>query len=88
MLSAVPFTVRCCRGSFEFTGGEEAPLLVVGQQGRGRTAALATDAATHWVGGFVNWGDRRLFQEVGGGFIEVGNHYAEFFRNLLQWTMQ
>ncbi len=45
LLSAVPFTVRCCRGSFEFTGGEEAPLLVVGQQGRGRTAALATDAA-------------------------------------------
>ena len=49
-----------------FTRGDESPLLVVGQHGRGRTAALATDVAPHWVGGLVDWGDRRVVQEVAG----------------------
>ena len=71
---------------FQFAPGGSAPLLVVGRHGRGRTAALATDVAPHWVGGFVDWGDRRVVQEVGGGLIEVGNWYARFFRNLLVWT--
>ena len=66
--------------------GSHAPLLVVGRHGAGRTAALATDVAPHWVGGFVDWGDRRVTQEVGGGAIEVGNWYAQFFRNLVAWT--
>ncbi len=39
--------------------------LVVGQHGRGRTAALATDVAPHWVGGLVDWGDRA--RRPGGG---------------------
>ena len=67
---------------FRFTRGEESPLLVVGQHGRGRVAALATDVAPHWVGGLVDWGDRRITQEVAGGFVEIGNWYAQFFRNL------
>jgi len=71
---------------FHFTRGEEAPLLVVGRHGAGRAAALATDVAPHWVGGWVDWGDRRITQDVADGFIEVGNWYAEFFRNLLMWT--
>jgi uncharacterized membrane protein len=73
---------------FCFTPGEESPLLVVGRHGRGRVAALATDVAPHWVGGFVDWGDRRITQPVGGGFVEIGNWYAQFFRNLLVWTGQ
>jgi uncharacterized membrane protein len=73
-------------GEFEFTRGEETPLLVVGQHGRGRVAALATDVAPHWVGGFVDWGDRRITQDVADGFVEIGNWYAQFFRNLLVWT--
>ena len=64
----------------------QAPLLVVGRHGAGRTAALATDVAPHWVGGLVDWGDRRIVQEVGGGSIEVGNWYARFFRNLVAWA--
>jgi len=71
---------------FKFRRGEPAPLLVVDTWGEGRTAALATDLAPHWVGGLVDWGDRRVLQEVAGGSIEVGNWYAEFFRNLLVWT--
>jgi len=80
--------VHCVAGDFQFTRGEESPLLVVGQYGRGRVAALATDVAPHWVGGFVDWGDRRITQDVGGGFVEIGNWYAGFFRNLLVWTGQ
>ena len=71
---------------FRFTPGEESPLLIVGQHGRGRVATLATDVAPHWVGGLVDWGDRRVTQEVAGGFVEIGNWYAQFFRNLLVWT--
>ena len=89
LLTSVRFAVRRTgeqATGFEFTRGEEAPLLVVGCHGRGRVAALATDVAPHWVGGFVDWGDRRITQEVAGGEIEIGNWYARFFRNLLVWT--
>lgn len=86
LLSSVRFSVRQAEGDFYFTRGEEAPLLVIGHLGRGRTAALATDVAPHWVGGWVDWGDQRVVQEVGAGFIDVGNWYARFFRNLLVWT--
>lgn len=89
VLTAVPFSVRCASGQFQFARGEELPLLVVGQHGLGRTAALATDVAPHWVGGLVDWGDGRIVQDVVGGFaIEVGNWYAQFFRNLLAWAGQ
>jgi hypothetical protein len=80
--SSVPFR----SAEFHFIGGEESPLLVVGEYGRGRVAALATDVAPHWVGGMVDWGDRRITQPVGGGFVEIGNWYAQFFHNLLVWT--
>jgi len=86
LLRAATFSVRLGAGRFEFTAGEEWPLLVVGEYGRGRTAALATDVAPHWVGGLVDWGDRRVVQPLAGTFIEVGNWYARFFRNLLAWT--
>jgi uncharacterized membrane protein len=88
LLAAAPFAVRRQGGQFEFSRGDELPLLVVGRHGRGRTAALAVDVAPHWVGGLVDWGDRRLQQDVPGGFIEVGNWYARLFRNLLVWAGQ
>ncbi len=61
---------------------EAVPLLVLGVFGQGKTAAFATDVAPHWVGGLVDWGNHRITQTVGDGFIEVGNHYAQFLRNL------
>ena len=61
---------------------ETVPLLIVGRFGEGKTAALATDVAPHWAGGFVDWGDQRITQIVGDGFVEIGNHYAQFLRNL------
>ena len=86
LLDAVEFTVHRSGGEFQFVRGREWPLLVVGQYGRGRTTALATDVAPHWVGGLVDWGDRRIVQEVAGETIEVGNWYVRFFGNLLAWT--
>jgi uncharacterized membrane protein len=86
LLTAVQFSVIRSGEAFGFTRGEETPLLVVGRHGKGRTAALATDVAPHWVGGLVDWGDRRVVQALGDGFIDVGNWYARFFRNLLVWT--
>ncbi len=77
--------VRSLEG-YQFVPRGRAPLLVVGRHGAGRTAALATDVAPHWVGGFVDWGHRRIVQEVGGGMIEVGNWYSRFFRNLVAWA--
>ena len=65
---------------------EIVPLLAVGSAGKGRTAAFASDAAPHWVGGFVDWGQKRIHQEIGGGFIEVGEDYAAFWKNLVCWT--
>jgi len=88
LLTCVRFQARRVAADFHFTRGEESPLLIVGQYGSGRVAALATDVAPHWVGGLVDWGDRRITQPVGGGFVEIGNWYAQFFCNLLVWTGQ
>ncbi len=86
LLTAATFAVRRAGGQFHFSPGEQWPLLVVGRHDRGRTAAFAADVAPHWVGGLVDWGDRRVVQDVPGGFIEVGNWYVRFFQNLLVWT--
>ena len=62
------------------------PLLVVGAYGAGRTAALATDAAPHWCGGFVDWGPRMVRVRIAPGrHVEVGAQYLAFFRHLLRW---
>ncbi len=69
------------------TPGEGVPLLVVGHHGRGRTAAFTSDVAPHWVGGFVDWGLRRVVaQAPGAAEIEVGSDYAAFFTRLVRWT--
>ena len=60
LLYSVPFAATWNGRDFAFSRGVAAPLLVVGECGKGRTAALATDVAPHWVGGLVDWGDRRI----------------------------
>ena len=89
VLTSVPFEVEILDGAFRFAPlGPGDPLLVLGAWGRGRVAALGTDVAPHWVGGFVDWGDGRIIQTVDNAFIEVGAWYGAFFRNLLLWTGQ
>ena len=88
ILRARHLTVAVEAGRYRFAVGEAAPLLIVGAHGRGRTAALATDVAPHWVGGFVDWGTPRVAaQAPGGGEVEVGFHYAAFFARLVRWTL-
>lgn len=88
VLNARRFSVRVEGGVFTFASHQEtAPLLIVGEFGEGRTAALATDAAPHWVGPLVDWGLNRVWaQAPGAEAIEVGDNYARFFRQLLAWT--
>ncbi len=83
------------QSEWNFTPKQAIPLLVVGRFVKGRTAALATDVAPHWVGGFVDWGTPRIYQPLlpqdfpelaSDGFIEVGGDYAHFFRNLVAWV--
>ena len=70
---------------FRLAGSD--PLLVVGRCGRGRAAALATDAAPHWVGGLIDWGTGRVTAHApGADTIEVGDLYARFFCQLMAWT--
>lgn len=87
LLEADRLCVERDGAEWRLTIAETWPLLVVGEQGRGRTAALATDVAPHWVGGLVDWGSRRVAaQAPGADAIEVGEQYAQFFTQLLLWT--
>ncbi len=61
------------------------PLLVCGRYGEGRTAAFASDAAPHWVGGFVDWGPRRVSIVTDAFDVEVGESYVRFFSHLIAW---
>lgn len=75
-------------GIWRITLVETHPLLVLGQHGNGFTAAIATDVAPHWVGGFVDWGDGRVTgQAPGAGAIEVGDLYAQFWTQLVSWLV-
>jgi len=72
---------------FVFTLLDTLPMLAVGTCGAGRTAALATDLAPHWIGPMVDWGPQRVTAAVEGhGGIEVGDCYARFVENMLRWT--
>lgn len=87
LLNVQRFAVTRDGRTFQFTPDDVHPMLVVGAHGSGRTAALATDLAPHWVGGFVDWGDERVTaQAIGSWQIEVGNLYSQFIANLLAWT--
>jgi uncharacterized membrane protein len=87
LLDVQRFSARRAGGGYEFVPAERHPLLVTGACGAGRTAALATDLAPHWVGGFVDWGGARVTATAPGSWgIEVGSDYARFVGNLLRWT--
>ena len=87
LLESVRFDVQLAEAPV-FTELERSPLLVVGKYGKGNVAALATDVAPHWVGGWVDWGTERITQQtIDDEFIEVGNDYAKFFAQLVRWLL-
>lgn len=65
--------------------GARVPILVVGKHGDGRTAALATDLAPHWSGGWTDWGSPSY--DVGEG-EELGAAYIDFLGRLCRWLME
>ena len=70
----------------ENESGRRNPLLVVGHYGIGKTAAFTTDAAPHWCGGLVDWGNKRLRIKIHSDIrIEVGNLYVQFLSQLVNW---
>lgn len=74
-------------GTLLGTAAHAFPGLTIHTYGAGRTATFLSDVAPHWVGGFVDWGDTRVqAQAPGAPAIEVGNWYAQFWQQLLQWT--
>lgn len=89
ILEALPLATRFdAAGQLEMTTLAPIPALVVGQCEKGKTAALATDVAPHWVGGLVDWGNERVTaQAANAGAIEVGNWYALFWKQLLESLM-
>ena len=87
LLEAQHFAVRADADGFVFEPCGRDSVLVVGQYGLGRTCALATDAAPHWVGGLVDWGTARVAARAPGAeAVEVGDCYARFFQQLLGWA--
>jgi len=88
LLKGLPLSIVFHNGELDFsTCMKTHPMLVVGEYGKGRTAALATDVAPHWVGGFVDWGKTRITQTLpNGGFVEIGADYVQFFARLLRWV--
>jgi uncharacterized membrane protein len=89
LLQAVRFEAQFDGDLVQMRELSTTPLLVTGTHGSGRTAALATDVAPHWIGPMVDWGTQRVTACAdGAGEIEVGNLYAAFFHSLLSWTSQ
>jgi len=87
LLKLQSFRAAQAGGKIKFSPAKAYPLLAIGEFGKGRTAALATDLAPHWVGGFIDWGKKRVKAQARGGCeIEVGCDYAAFIKNLLSWT--
>jgi uncharacterized membrane protein len=86
VLQAVRTTARRDGDSFTLRPVDSYPLLVTGNCGQGKTAALATDVAPHWIGPMVDWGQARVSaQAAGTDGVEVGNLYARFLRQLIEW---
>ncbi|HYK89206.1 MAG TPA: glutamine amidotransferase [Acidobacteriota bacterium] len=90
VLSARRFSVRRESGTYSFTPDDTPdPLLVVGSHGTGRVTAFTSDVAPHWVGGLVDWGKGRVAVcAEGASPIEVGDHYARLFAQMVKWTAQ
>ena len=96
LLTVNRYRVRHSGKRVDFEAAETDPLLVIGNYGLGRTAALATDLAPHWVGPLVDWGTenepapsgsgRITAQAEGGEEVETGCFYVRFVYQLLKWT--
>ncbi len=87
VLNATVYKTSEIKHQVEFKAGKTYPLLVLDQYGLGRVVSFASDVAPHWVGGLVDWGDKRINAHATGSHpIEVGFNYVEFFARMIQWV--
>jgi uncharacterized membrane protein len=87
LLEVLPCRAHLSSGKPVLSPSSAQPLLVVSSFGAGRTAALAVDAAPHWVGPLVDWGSARVKARApGANEVEVGSSYARFLPQLIRWT--
>jgi uncharacterized membrane protein len=86
LLEVIRYRTEAQASACSFTEQGRDVLLAVGDYGRGRSAAFTSDAAPHWVGGFVDWGEKRISCRFAEREVEVGAFYAAFFANLIRWT--
>lgn len=69
-----------------FLDFKEYPLLVINKNSSVKTAALMTDLAPHWCGGWVDWGvQQRILHFEKDISIEIGCEYLKFVSSLIQW---
>ncbi len=86
LLSAVP--MKNSKGRVRLAA-PEFPLLVVERDPGKHIAALTTDLAPHWCGGWVDWGSKHLKLPVTPAFgVEVGDAYVRFGVSLLRWLIR
>lgn len=86
ILSGIEYQISIDSRNVSFEKDRKFPLLVIGECRLGKIAVFTSDVAPHWVGPFVDWGNERIRARADGSeAIEVGNLYAQFFANLLQW---
>lgn len=87
ILSAKQYKAEQNNGEIKFSYLQTSPLLVLSDFGKGNVAAFASDAAPHWVGSLVDWGNKRITTKAkGSAEVEVGNWYAQLFINMIRWV--
>lgn len=87
VLSVRRFNASKSGDLFTFNPCGISPLLAVGTCGKGKVAAFMSDAAPHWVGGLVDWGEKRIAVKINQtAEVEFGEHYASLFANIIRWT--
>lgn len=88
ILTAQKIIINNKNNKISLKADKTVPMLVSGKHGQGKTLCLMTDLAPHWVGGFVDWGNKRVqAQAPKANDVEVGNHYAKFIHQILKWLI-
>ena len=84
ILSAKQYRAEQNNSEIKLSYLQTSPLLVIGDFGKGNVAAFTSDAAPHWVGPLVDWGDKRIIAKAkDSAEVEVGNWYAQLFINMV-----
>lgn len=89
LIEGILFQITNQNGKLKGKQGKSKPLLVEGKYGAGKTLALMTDLAPHWIGGFVDWGNKRIAsQGKNAEGVETGDLYVKFIRQIVDYLIK